>query len=71
MYRGWKCWKGIQLIKLTSNGNIYKATCDIGRGIVSGNIYNDEFTLPTEPEVCQKDYCNCLTDLKTVKKERF
>ena len=71
MYRGWKCWKGIQLIKLAGDGNIYKATCDIGRGVVAGNIYNDEFTLPTEPEVCQKDYCNCLTDLKAVKKERI
>ncbi len=69
MYKGWKCWKGIQLIKLASDGKIHKAICDIGGNSI-GSIYNDDFIFPTEPEICKKNYCHCLTDLKSVKKER-
>lgn len=71
VYKGWKCWKGIQRMKLSSDGSIYKASCDSGTEKFFGNIHNDEVNFPTEPEVCQKDYCNCLPDLKTIKKEKI
>lgn len=70
IYKGWKCWKGIQCIKLSANGNLYKSTCEIG-GPHFGNIYDDTVILPTEPEICQRDYCYCLPDLKTIRKERI
>ncbi len=70
IYKGWKCWKGIQCIKLSANGNLYKATCELGKQHF-GNIYDGEVILPTEPEICQKDYCYCLPDLKTIRKEKI
>lgn len=69
VYVGWKCWRGIQYMKLIANGDIFRSTCELGK-IPFGNIYNDYIDFPTEPSICEKDYCFCLTDLKTIDKEK-
>jgi hypothetical protein len=69
VYKGWKCWKGLQCMKLIANGNIYKATCELGYEPF-GNIYDRNIKIPIKPEKCAKDYCYCLTDLKSIKKEK-
>lgn len=71
MYKGWVCWKGIHNMKLIWNGNLYKAACDLNDEKCFGNIYNDEVILSTEPEICQKDYCHCLMDVKMIDKEKL
>lgn len=68
-YKGWNCWKGLQCMKIISNGDIYKATCELGFEPF-GNIYDRDIKIPIKPEKCTKDYCYCLTDLKSIKKER-
>lgn len=71
VYKGWKCWKGIQRMKISSDGKIYKASCDSGTERSFGSIHDDGLIFPTEPEICQEDYCSCLPDLKNIKKERI
>jgi len=71
VYKGWRCWKGIQRMKVSSDGKVYRASCDSGTGAFFGNVHDDELILPTEPEICQRDYCSCLPDLKTIKKEKI
>jgi organic radical activating enzyme len=70
VYTGWRCWKGIQCIKLTADGGLYKATCELGLEPF-GNIYDNHIDLPLEPTLCPKEYCFCLTDLKAIKKEKI
>lgn len=66
-YKGWLCWKGIDTMKIDSHGNVFKAICDLGKTPFA-NIYEDEISLPKNPEVCTKEYCFCLTDLKSITK---
>lgn len=71
MLKGWKCWKGVNLLKVLPDGNIFKAVCDILEEPI-GNIYNiEEFELPTEPSICGAFSCVCMTDIKSCKKEKI
>jgi len=58
-YNGWDCWAGLDQINISFEGNIYKADCQVG-GII-GTIR--DFTLPNIPQVCNKESCNCLSDI--------
>lgn len=58
-HKGWTCYSGVDQINVSFEGNIYRADCQVG-GVI-GNI--TEFALPTSPQVCNKDSCNCLSDI--------
>lgn len=58
-HKGWTCWSGVDQLNISFNGEIYKADCQVG-GVV-GTI--TDFELPTEPQICTKDSCNCLSDI--------
>jgi organic radical activating enzyme len=58
-HKGWTCYSGVDQINVSIEGLVYKADCQVGGSI--GSIQN--FTLPTEPQTCDKDYCTCLSDI--------
>ena len=63
-WKGWKCYIGLESLKIMPDGNIYRGTCETG-GVI-GNILN-KIELPTEPIICDKDFCRCVTDIRTTK----
>jgi len=69
-YKGWKCWKGIQYLRINENGDVFKCARDLGRKPY-GNIQHLDFIIPTEPVVCEYDQCFCLTNLKCINKEKI
>lgn len=63
-FSGWKCWAGVNHIKISHDGSVYIGSCHVGGN--RGNIYED-FDLPTEPIVCPRWRCTDNTDLKVPK----
>lgn len=64
-WKGWECHIGLESLKIMPDGNIYRGTCETG-GVI-GNV-SGEIELPTKPIICDKDFCRCVTDIRTTKK---
>lgn len=62
-YTGWLCWSGQESLFIRANGDVFNATC---RSTNLGNIY-DDFDIPDEPVICDRNYCTCAADLNTSK----
>ena len=58
-HRGWRCWAGLHMISIDMWGNIYRAECQQGNKI--GNLI--DYVLPESVIICNKDTCNCLSDI--------
>lgn len=58
-HSGWTCWSGIDQINISFTGEIFRADCQVGGTL--GNITN--FELPSLPQICNKQSCNCLSDI--------
>ncbi len=58
-HSGWTCWSGLDQINISFEGDIYRADCQVGGSI--GNIRN--FILPSKPQICNKEFCTCLSDI--------
>lgn len=58
-HNGWKCWAGLHMIKIDMFGNIFRSECEQGGPI--GDI--NQYTMPTDPIVCSKNVCACLSDI--------
>jgi hypothetical protein len=58
-HRGWTCYSGIDQINVGIGGDVFRADCQVGGKL--GTITN--YTLPTEPQICDKDSCTCLSDI--------
>lgn len=58
-FAGWTCYAGIDQINVGLDGTVYRADCMYGGPL--GTIEN--YVLPTEPVVCGKSSCNCLSDI--------
>ena len=69
-YKGWKCWKGIQYMRMNENGDLFKCAQDLGHNSF-GNMYDGKLELPQIPEVCEYDHCFCLTNLKCIDKDKI
>lgn len=65
-WKGWKCCIGLESLKIMPDGNIYRGTCQTG-GVI-GNV-SGEIELPTEPIICDRDFCSCVTDIRTRKEK--
>lgn len=57
-YSGWKCYGGIDSLHVSAWGEVYRSDCKQNK---IGHI--DDFIRPTEPTVCSKQICGCLSDL--------
>jgi hypothetical protein len=62
-FRGWKCWAGVQAIRIAVDG-----TMTVGKCVIPsiGNVFED-FQLPTEPTICNNDWCCSATNINTSK----
>lgn len=58
-HRGWTCYAGIDMVNIDFTGNIFRANCE--QGLTLGTISN--FSLPKAPITCDKNECNCLSDI--------
>jgi len=70
-YKGWKCWSGINCITISSNGDIYNASCTDKK---MGNIFKDDQITPlTTPHICGRTWCVCAAhlNLKKVKSNKY
>lgn len=70
IYSGWACWKGIDYLKVSSGGSIYRGLCDAP---------HDEFICfidelldfdNLKPVVCDRKACVNITDLRVIRKEK-
>jgi len=65
-FYGWKCYAGIDCIKIREDGYIYRANCNMGGPI--GHI-QDDFELPVNPIICNKNGCKCSADIRARKEK--
>jgi organic radical activating enzyme len=57
-YTGWNCWGGIDMLHVNAFREVYRSDCKQNK---IGTI--DNFILPSEPDICTKVSCSCLSDL--------
>lgn len=58
-HKGWTCYGGLDMINVDMWGNMYRSDCQNGGPI--GNI--ERYRLPTIPIMCERESCNCLSDI--------
>lgn len=64
-YKGWTCNAGIESLMINWDGEVHRATCRVGGSL--GNIYEGTFLQPTDPVVCDRNYCTCAADIPLTK----
>ncbi len=68
-YTGWTCNAGLESLMINWDGEVYRATCRVGDSL--GNIYHgiglNEFVQPTEPVICDRNFCTCAADIPLTK----
>lgn len=64
-YKNFSCNAGIESLMIDNDGSVYRATCRVGSSL--GNIYNNTFNIPTEPVICDRNYCTCAADIPLTK----
>jgi MoaA/NifB/PqqE/SkfB family radical SAM enzyme len=64
-YKGWECNIGVESLMINWDGDVHRATCRVGGSL--GNIYNNSFTVPTDPIVCDRTWCTCAADIPITK----
>lgn len=60
-FTDWLCYTNTQTMYVGMEGNIHMATC--GQRIKIGTIYDESYTIPTEPFVCKQNFCWCHSDI--------
>jgi organic radical activating enzyme len=63
-WKGWNCQIGVETLNVDMNGNIWGGLCHVGGSY--GNI-STGFTLPTQGQVCTKQWCTCHLDIMVSK----
>jgi len=64
-YKGWTCNAGIESLMINWDGDVHRATCRVGGSL--GNIYEGTFVVPSEPVVCDRNFCTCAADIPLTK----
>ena len=64
-YKDWSCNAGIESLMINWDGDVHRATCRVGGSL--GNIYAGTFTIPTEPIICDRNFCTCAADIPLTK----
>ena len=65
-YKGWTCHAGLESLMINWDGDVHRATCRVGGSL--GNIYNGTFNVPTDPIVCDRNFCTCAADIPLTKR---
>ena len=64
-YKDWTCNAGFESLMINWDGEVHRATCRVGGSL--GNIYEDTFLQPTEPVLCDRNFCTCAADIPITK----
>lgn len=64
-WKGWHCSAGVEQIVVEMSGGVYRGWCQVGGEI--GKISDKKPNLPSQPIVCNKDFCHCNLDIMTTK----
>ena len=64
-FKDWKCNVGIESLMINWDGEVHRATCRVGGSL--GNIYNGTFNIPTDPIICDRNFCTCAADIPITK----
>lgn len=64
-FKGWSCNAGIESLMINWDGDVHRATCRVGGSL--GNIYNGTFVVPTDPIICDRNFCTCAADIPLTK----
>jgi hypothetical protein len=64
-YKGWTCNAGIESLMINWDGEVHRATCRVGGSL--GNVYNGTFVTPSDPIVCDRNFCTCASDIPLTK----
>jgi len=64
-FKDWQCSAGIESLMINWDGEVHRATCRVGGSL--GNIYLNTFTVPTEPIICDRNFCTCAADIPLTK----
>jgi MoaA/NifB/PqqE/SkfB family radical SAM enzyme len=64
-FKKWSCNAGLESLMINWDGDVHRATCRVGGSL--GNIYNGTFTIPTQPVICDRDWCTCAADIPLTK----
>lgn len=64
-YKDWTCNAGIESLMINWDGDVHRATCRVGGSL--GNIYQGTFLQPTEPTICDRNFCTCAADIPITK----
>ncbi len=62
-FKGWKCWAGIQSMRIGVDGTITVGKCEIPP---LGNVFSN-FKIPDGPSICKNDWCCSATNINTTK----
>ena len=68
-FKDWTCNAGIESLMINWDGDIHRATCRVGGSL--GNIYEGTFVAPTEPVMCDRNFCTCSADIPLTKYSRI
>lgn len=64
-FKGWTCNAGLESLMINWDGDVHRATCRVGDSL--GNIYNGTFLKPTDPIICDRNFCTCAADIPLTK----
>jgi len=64
-FKGWTCNAGLESLMINWDGDVHRATCRVGDSL--GNIFQDEFSVPTTPITCTREWCTCAADIPLTK----
>lgn len=64
-YKGWTCNAGLESLMINWDGEVHRATCRVGGSL--GNIYKQEFSVPTKEIECTREWCTCAADINITK----
>lgn len=64
-FKDWQCYAGLESLMINWDGEVHRATCRVGGSL--GNIYTGTFLQPTEPVVCDRNFCTCAADIPLTK----
>jgi MoaA/NifB/PqqE/SkfB family radical SAM enzyme len=64
-FKGWSCNVGLESLMINWDGDVHRATCRVGGSL--GNIYNDTFSIPNNPIICDRNWCTCAADIPITK----
>jgi MoaA/NifB/PqqE/SkfB family radical SAM enzyme len=67
-YKGWTCNAGIESLMINWDGNVHRATCRVGGSL--GNIYEGDFVAPSDPVLCDRNFCTCAADIPLTKENK-